>query len=128
MQQYKRLGSKVKALQEQIESIREIATRITPGYSEKVQTSRNTDKISMAVSKIVDLENGLADEIDKLLSLQKRISNHVERLTDDDYRLLIALRYLSFYTWEAIALEMDFTVQWVHVLHKKALNEFQALI
>lgn len=71
------------------------------------------------------MENTLAKEIEELVHLQKSISSKIENLGNEEYSLLLTLRYLNFKTWEEIAEVMGYTYQWVHVMHKRALKEFE---
>ncbi|OUN27370.1 hypothetical protein B5G33_13490 [Blautia sp. An81] len=57
-----------------------------------------------------------------------------ERLVPASYptvSLLIALlelRYLCFYSWEKIAVEMDYDLRYMHKLYRKALEQYTAFI
>ena len=46
----------------------------------------------------------------------------ISQINHREYQTLLELRYLCFKTWEQIAVEMDYTVRNVHLLHKEALK------
>ena len=77
------------------------------------------------ILKIVDLQKELETDINNLLDLKLKITYQINSIDNDDYKLLLMLRYLNFKTWEEIAVEMGYTYQWVHVLHGRALIYFQ---
>lgn len=126
LRQVRRLDNIVNAKLEQVEMLRAITTRMTTNLTtNKVQESNIPDKISTLICKIVDLEKEITNDIDKLIDLKTEIMRKIDSIQNDNYRLLLTLRYLNFKSWEQIAVEMGFTFQWVHELHKRALIEFE---
>ena len=126
LRQVRRLDNIVNAKLEQVEVLRAMTTRITANLTtDKVQESNIPDKITILICKIVDLEKEIINDINKLIDLKTEVMRKIDSIQNDDYRLLLTLRYLNFKTWEQIAVEMEFTFQWVHELHKRALIEFE---
>lgn len=126
LRQVRRVDDLVRIKFEQIEILESIATKVTTDLtSEKVQNSSEQDKMSNIVAKIIDLKNELANDIERLLTLQKEVRVEIDGIENQDYRLLLSLRYLSFRTWEEIAVEMGYSYQWIHIIHRKALQEFE---
>lgn len=128
LRQVKRLDDIIDAKKEQIEILRSMSTNITATLNpNRVQESTSHDKVQKLIVKIVDFEREIIDNIDELIDLKREIINKIDAVQDDNYKLLLTLRYLNFKTWEEIADEMDFTFQWVHQLHKRALINFEEL-
>lgn len=128
LRQVRRLDNAVNAKLEQVEVLRAITTRMTANLTtDKVQESKSHDKIEKLIVKIIDLEREITDDIDKLIDLKREIMNKIDSIQNDDYKLLLTLRYLNFKTWEQIAVEMEFTFQWVHELHRRALIVFEEM-
>jgi len=126
LRQLRRLNDIVQSKLDQIETLRSLAQKITHVPKNiKVQESILEDKNSELIAKIVDLENDIKADIDYLLDLKLKITHQINSLDNDDYKLLLMLRYLNFKTWEEIAVEMNCSYQWVHVLHGRALIYFQ---
>lgn len=126
LRQIRRLDNIINAKLEQVEMLRAMTTRMTTKLSsDKVQESNIPDKMPTLICKIVDLEKEITNDIDKLIDLKTEVMRKIDSIQNDDYRLLLTLRYLNFKTWEQIAVEMGFTFQWVHELHKRALIEFE---
>ncbi len=59
------------------------------------------------------------------MDLKQKITREIDSISNDEYRLLLTLRYLNYDTWEQIAVKMGYTYQWVHVLHSRALIYFE---
>lgn len=122
LRQLKTLDNLIQAKLDKIEELSSLAARITQiPQLIKVQESTSEDKLSEIVIKIVELENELKNDIDNLINLKFDIMEKINNIKNDDYKLLLTLRYLNFKTWEEIAVEMGCTYQWVHVLHERAL-------
>jgi DNA-directed RNA polymerase specialized sigma subunit len=129
LRQVRRLDNTVNAKLEQVEVLRAMTTRMTANLTaDKVQESNILDKIPTLICKIVDLENEITNDIDKLIDLKTEVMRKIDSIQNDDYRLLLTLRYLNFKTWEQIAVEMNFDYSWIHRLHAKALIQFDELM
>lgn len=129
LKKIKRLDSFVKVKQEELEELRTRAESIgSIDYSaDRIQTSPNPDKLANSVIKLIMQEKKYAKAIQKLYEYKAEAEERIEAVPNEDYKLLLTLRYLRFKTFEEIAVEMDFTFQWVHELHKRALIRFEEL-
>jgi len=128
LRQVRRLDNTINAKIEQIETLRSMTTNITQSLNaDRVQETRSNDKIEKLIVKIIDLEREITDDIDALIDLKREVMHKIDAVQNDDYRLLLTLRYLNFKTWEQIAVEMNFTYQWTCELHKRALIQFEEL-
>ncbi len=126
LRQLRRLDHIVQSKLNQVESLRSLAEKITHVPKDiSVQESTSQDKMLEIIPKIVDLQKELETDINNLLDLKLKITHQINNIDNDDYKLLLMLRYLNFKTWEEIAVEMGYTYQWVHVLHSRALIYFQ---
>ena len=114
--------------QRQLDELRELCTSITsPINSDKVQTSGVSDKIGDTVSKIIDLQNIINSDIDRLVDLKQEIMAVIDKL-DATYLQLIYLRYFEFRTWEQIACEMNYSCPWIWKLHGEALQNVSEIL
>lgn len=123
LKQYRRLDSHIRSKKEQIDKI--LLTVDSLAQSKSVGDSKEIEEAS---TKVAEFGKVLASEIKKLVVLQNEISSKIEIIQNDNYRLVLSLRYLNFKTWEQIAEEMEYSYQWVHRLHERALQEFEKLI
>lgn len=129
LRRVKRLNDLIKAKFKQIRVLRDISVQITTDLSkDKIQTPNSNDKTSQLVAKIVDLEKELTSDINRLINLQREVTNKINSLDDPEYRLILTMRYLNFETWEQIAVDLGCSYQWAHVLHGRALREFEKVM
>ena len=122
LRQLKQLNNIVQSKLDEIETLNSLAQRMT-NVSKNILVQKSTpqDKLSELIPKIVDLKNELKKDVDNLLDLKLNIIEKINNIENNDYKLLLMLRYVNFKTWEEIAVEMGYTYQWVHVLHGRAL-------
>lgn len=126
LRQIRWLNNTVIAQLEQLETLRAMTTNITVKLNaDRIQETKAHDKMEKLICKIVDFEKEITDDINKLIDLKREVIRKIDAVQDEDYRLLLTLRYLCFKTWEQIAVEMNFTFQWIHILHQRALIEFE---
>lgn len=92
---------------------------------ERLRELQGINGISRAASRrISELERKIDKEINDYIELLDLIRQQIESVTNADERLLLRKRYLLFETWENIAADMDYSVQWIRKLHKRALLSF----
>ncbi len=123
----RRIDKMIDAKCEQLDQLKQMATRVTKQISyTNVQTSGHKD-IGDIIVKIVDLEYEINDDIDQLVDLKRQVIKEVDSLENDDYRLLLTLKYLNYKTIEEIAEEMMYSTRHITRLHKEALIDFNRL-
>ncbi len=74
------------------------------------------------VSKIVDLQEEINRDVEKLVDLKREIVWRIKAVDEPEYQTLLELRYLCFKTWEQIAVDMGYNVRHVFRLHDEAVN------
>lgn len=99
------------------------ATKITPNMDGMPQGSGQGDKISSAVIKIVELDQKINDEIDRLIETREKIMGAIKNVDDERFRALLIYRYIDGMTWEQIALETHYSYMQVCRLHGLALEK-----
>jgi DNA-directed RNA polymerase specialized sigma subunit len=82
-------------------------------------------KTEEILAKIVDLENEIDTDIDRLISIRDNIKTVIEAVEDDRERLLLQYRYLDGKTFEWIAAEMNYSWRQIHRLHSQALTNLK---
>lgn len=93
---------------------------------ERVQTSPSGDASFVnAIGRITDLESEINREIDNFVDEKHKIINQIQGLKNSDYITLLFKRYVEFKKFETIAVEMNFTYQYVLNMHGYALREFE---
>lgn len=112
---------------EEIESLTTLATKVTSVISDdRVQTSGDQQKIATYSVKIADLKSKIARELVELLDYKKTARKLIRESCSTDCVTLLHKRYFQYKKWEEIAVEMNYSYQWVSDgLHKKALSQMQ---
>lgn len=133
----KKLDNQINADIEEIACLEALAAKTTSVLGgERVQASGSQQKMADCVGKIVDLQYKLTEEIDKYIDYKMEARELVKNACDIDCMTLLHKRYFGVYDeekhkivylkWEQIAIEMNFTYQWVSDgLHKRALAQVQ---
>ena len=116
------LDARIDAGIERIQRLRALAERRTAAYGHgSGGGSGAADRRADVVARIVDAERELDQKIDRMIALRAEIEAVIAGVPDARMRTLLELRYLNNHTWEQIAEEMHFGVQWLHKLHGRAL-------
>ena len=127
LQQAYRLDEMINSNLKRLDHLKDLASNVSASNFSDMppNDTRNTDPPFVRyMPKIIDLEHKIDDEIDRLVDLKNEIIARLDAMPNADYKLLLTSRYLDFETWESIAEIMQFSVQWVHELHKRALKNF----
>lgn len=101
------------------------AVNITDG--ERVQASQRNTSEECYIA-YAEYERIIEERLKELYDVKSEIVQAISEIENNVFRQLLTLRYISFYTWERIAEEMNYS--YVHVvnrLHKKALLEIITL-
>jgi hypothetical protein len=112
---------------EEIESLTTLATKVTSVINDdRVQTSSDQQKIETYSVKIADLKSKIARELVEFLDYKKTVIKLIRESCSTDCITLLHKRYFQYKKWEEIAVEMNYSYQWVSDgLHKKALSQVQ---
>ncbi|WP_029502428.1 DUF1492 domain-containing protein [Lachnoclostridium phytofermentans] len=120
-----RINSKI----QQIASLNELATRCTATISDMPKNpNRGGSRMADAVIKIIDLQEEINRDIDKLVELKREIMGIIKAVPNVEYQTVLEKRYLCFITWEQIAVDMNYSMQHTFRIHEKALKEIEAYL
>lgn len=116
------LDQRINAKLEQVTALRTLAAKATTDCSrERVQSSKNNGALESVVIKIIELEQDIDRDIDRLVDFKRSLSKIFAEVQQPELHLLLELRYLNYKTWEQIAEAMNYTWRNVMYMHKKAL-------
>ena len=123
-----RLNDLIKSNQQELADLRLLSDGV-PGidYSkERVQSSPSQDAPFVhIVCKIIELENEINAEINRMVSLKLEIRSVINAVQDHDERLLLKYRYLNFMQWDDICEHMQVSMRTAHRIHAAALANVQ---
>ena len=125
----RKIDSLIKRKSEQIERLRSISVRMTQNYSDNSfsKNNFNFDKCADIVSRIIDIENEIGHDTERLITLKIDAMKMIDRLDNADMIDVLYLRYLEFKRWEEISVEIGKSLQWVFELNKRAIKKLNDL-
>ena len=94
---------------------------------DKVQTSGAKDTLGETIVKIMSIEDDINARIDELVDMKQEAFTMINRIPDLDQQNILIGRYIQLKKWEDIALELNFSIQWVYELHGKGLLAFSQM-
>lgn len=116
----KRINSKL----EQVESLNALATKANTTLSDMPKSpNRGTSRLEDTIVKIIDLQEEINRDIDRLVDLKKEIANSIYSLKDKEEQTVLEKRYLCFNSWEQIAVDMNYSIQYCYNIHRNALKK-----
>ena len=117
------LDMRIKSKIQQIDSLRELATSCTAVLSDMPRNpNHRASKVESCVMKIIEVQEGLQDDINALVELKKEIMATIHAVEDVELQTLLEKRYLCFLSWERIAVEMHYSIQHIYRMHEMALD------
>ena len=124
LKQAYRLNELIRCNQKELDELH-ILSRSIPGidYSvDRVQGSSSGEAgYTKIIEKIIELENAIKADIDRMLSLKLEIRTVIDAVQDNEQKLLLKYKYLNFMSWEDICEEMNVSMRTVHRIHSSAL-------
>lgn len=114
-----RINSKLRQLEE-LKAMKGAVCGID--YSkDKIQTSPSNSQEDLII-KIVDLENAIKKDIDKLTEMKNKAREEINKL-QGIYATILELKYLENMDWEEIADRLNYSKESLHRKHRRALKE-----
>ena len=94
LEQIKNLDRLIQANQEQLQSVRAQATKITSSLSERVSGSKR-DKMSTLVCKIVELEDTITNALMNLYEIKREMLEKINALSDANEKAVLIYKYIE---------------------------------
>ena len=114
-----------------LEQVAELKSMLLPGAvrydKDKIQTSPSADVISDTMLKIVELEEKINADIDKLVEMKSLARDKIERMENNVEKVILYKRYFGNESFEQISVEMGYSWRWIHKLHNDALKNFDKI-
>ena len=96
-----RIDQRINSKIEQVSCLHDLATKATQTLSDMPgSATRNTHRMEDVIIKIIDLENEINTEIDRLVDIKREITCLINGVSNPEEQTLLELRYLCFKTWE----------------------------
>ena len=127
--QYKMLVVRIENAERDIDEIREERNSISIFLDGMPRGSAISDKTAKLAVLLADMEAELLDLRTEAWLKKLEIIRTIDKLSNPAEVKLLHLRYLDNYTWEKIAVTMNYTYQWVAgTLHSNALQSLDKII
>ena len=124
LSQARNLDQRIITKTQMIDSLNDLATRCTTTYSDMPKSpGHGNSRLEECVMKIMDLEEQILHDMDKLVDLKKEITYVIRSISNPEYQDLLAKRYICCESWEKIAVDMNYELRYIHKLHSRALQE-----
>ncbi len=129
LQQARFLDQRINSKVREIEKMNALATNMSAVISDMPKSKGSTtSRMEDTVCKIIDYENEVREDLDRLISIKREINDTLEQIDEVDYRIVLQKRYLEMCSWEEIACDIDKKVRWVQMLHGRGLDKVQELL
>ena len=118
-----RIDIRIRSKIELLDYLNDLSTKCTATFSDMPRNpNRGNSRLEDTVVKIIDLERQIDDEIDRLVDVKRKIIEVISLVPNYEQQTLLELRYLNFKTWEQIAVAMNYGIDNIYKLHRKALK------
>ena len=114
LEQARFLDMRISAKQAQLDSLHHLMLKL--GGSDK------------AAAKISILQEKINRDIDSLVNLKDEITCRISQLSKPEYQTVLELRYLCFWSWEKISVNMHYCPSYLYELHNAALKELNEIL
>lgn len=129
LSQVQRLNQIIDIKLEEVSSLRSLATRVTTAFGEeRVQTSKKQSPMEEIIVKLMDLENEVNSDIDRLILLKEEVIENINKIDNCNLRLILTMRYINNRDWEDIADNILYDVRSIYRFHKQGLKEIDKIL
>lgn len=129
LNQARHLDTQINSKLSQIESLSALSTKCTATLTDMPGNRNNgTSKMEGTILKIITLQEEINSDIDVLVDLKKEIMTIIKKVENSEYRTLLENRYLSFLSWEKIAVEMKYSIQQIYRKRTEALKKIEEIL
>ena len=128
LEQSWRLNEEIDCKIEQLDVLNALAGKTTSTLAGMPHApGHGGSKLEDIIVKIVDLQEEINAEIDRLVDLKKEIGRMIALVEDKDQRLILELRYLCRKRWDEIKVRMNLSENTIFILHRKALHYLEKI-
>ena len=118
-----KIDRKIDSMLEQSVRLRSMATKTTTVLSDMPgSATKNPHKLSEVVVKLVEQEEEIDREIDRLVNLRAEIYGVIQAVEDMDERLVLEMRYMGYHTVTEIARRMEVGERQIYRIHERGLQ------
>lgn len=120
----KDMESRIRSIEEEIERLMAVATKMTPSYDSDRISGTPRNKIEEATIKIEEYRHKLSGYLLKILDHKNRCLNKVEKIEVGTLRTILIYYYFQDCTLEETAEKIDRSYRWTYDMFTTALDEY----
>ena len=128
LRQIAKLDMKINIQLEDLAMLRTIAEKADSCIYGMPAQGGNPRKLEDVVIRIVDMEAELNRDIDRLSESRREIAKYLDRITDENCRLVLQMHYIQGYTVEEIARRMAYSRSQIYRFNREGLAELQKIV
>jgi hypothetical protein len=107
----------------QLQQLKEHVGVASPRAREdKVLGGRLENRTEGLICKLLDMEEDINKDIEKLYTLKKEIEGSINKVSDQRHKLVLTLRYLNFKNWGEVADIMGYCERNIYNVHEDAMD------
>lgn len=126
LEQIRRQDAVVQNLQEEKDEMRRLMTGLrSPSAGERVQSSRQMDRIGDLFVKMEEKEQEILREIDVLVDMRTEAVRLINQLPKALYVRILYKRYIDYKPWKEIEAELNYSKSYMAVTRDRALQCFE---
>ena len=112
----------------EVQQWKDIANNTTANLTgERVQSTSNPHKIADAISRYIDLEREINQDIDRLIETKKDVISVIEQLNALEYDIIHKI-YVQYLTFDEVAFACKHSKSWATTIHGRALKHIQNIL
>lgn len=126
LKRYRDAGQRLRVLEEDMRMWEDIATHITPRYTDDIKGKGGTsDKIGEAATSIAHIQAEITEQVKQMAAQRAEVLAAIMSIDNAQYVTLLYRRYILCDRWEDIAAKMRYDVRHVTRLHGLALAKLK---
>ncbi len=125
-----RLNNRIEQKKTLLDGLRKTASGLKAvEFNEKVKfTPSGEAQFARMTERIIELEYEIANDVNKYVNVQNKITNEIQRIDNVLYSSLLFKRYVQCKSFKTIAKELKYSCGYIRNAHKHALKQFEEVI
>jgi ferritin-like metal-binding protein YciE len=123
LQRYTKLKNAIDQKLSEYEQLRALCERATTTITGMPPSGRNSRED--AYVRMIEMGDKINDEIDRYVDMRGEIEAAISTVEDITLQTLLRYRYLEGFTWEKVAVELNYCWRQIIRLHGRALQDIK---
>lgn len=120
------INKRIELKLDELSRLRSMTTKVTATFSDMPRSAtRNVHRLEDAISRLIDLEEEINNDIDRFVDLKNDIMETIKSIEYPQHRLILEMRYIHQMSFDKICNELFYSPTHVYRLHNEALYLFE---